>query len=360
MTRRWAACASRASVAGKARRASTATPRRRPSRRSGCCRSAPCSACRRRRNAKTLTLALRLLKKLAPSVTGPGLRLRRPGRRVGVRGLGLRAAAHREGLPGRGPRGGRALRRVHLSGDVVGPQALPLRAAARLLRDPADRRAEGLRDPVRCRRRRRLAGLRQHALRAARRLLPRPVSGATSPTGGTSWRRTTTRPSGCSASSTNPTMTPSDEVMKQVADEMGVGDTFRRTPVGVLFGGSGAAAGSTVADPYFGGAGPERRTCIECGECMTGCRHHAKNTLTKNYLHLAERAGANNVSAPCRWLLYPPHLMVLLRSAAAGRAVPQTHAESHGSGATSHVTSEPRDRRPSAARGGKLPHTRPR
>ena len=91
---------------------------------------------------------------------------------------------------------------------------------------------------------------------------------------------------------TNPTMTPSDDVMKQVADEMGVGDTFRRTPVGVLFGGSGVAAGSTVADPYFGGAGPERKTCIECGECMTGCRHHAKNTLTKNYLHLAERAGA--------------------------------------------------------------------
>jgi cholesterol oxidase len=91
---------------------------------------------------------------------------------------------------------------------------------------------------------------------------------------------------------TNPTMTPSDDVMKQVADEMGAGDTFRRTPVGVLFGGSGVAAGSTVADPYFGGAGPERKTCVECGECMTGCRHHAKNTLTKNYLHLAEQAGA--------------------------------------------------------------------
>jgi cholesterol oxidase len=91
---------------------------------------------------------------------------------------------------------------------------------------------------------------------------------------------------------TNPTMTPSDDVMKQVADEMGVGDTFLRTPVGVLFGGSGVEAGSTVADPYFGGAGPERKTCIECGECLTGCRHHAKNTLTKNYLHLAEQAGA--------------------------------------------------------------------
>ncbi|HEY7045113.1 MAG TPA: GMC family oxidoreductase, partial [Nocardioidaceae bacterium] len=87
---------------------------------------------------------------------------------------------------------------------------------------------------------------------------------------------------------TNPTMTPSDVVMKQVADELGVGATFRRTPVGVLFGEPGA----DVPDPYFGGAGPDRKACIECGECMTGCRHHAKNTLTKNYLHLAEQAGA--------------------------------------------------------------------
>ena len=115
---------------------------------------------------------------------------------------------------------------------------------------------------------------------------------ATSPTGGTSWRRTTTRPSGCSASSTNPTMTPADEVMEKVADEMGVGDTFHPTPVGVFFGGPAQRPGEQVADPYFGGAGPARNACIECGECMTGCRHDAKNTLIKNYLYLAEQAGA--------------------------------------------------------------------
>jgi cholesterol oxidase len=86
----------------------------------------------------------------------------------------------------------------------------------------------------------------------------------------------------------NPTMTPSDIVMKQVADEMGVGHTFRRTPVGVYFGTPGVSA----PDPYFGGKGPERTGCIECGECMTGCRWNAKNTLPKNYLHLAEQAGA--------------------------------------------------------------------
>lgn len=86
----------------------------------------------------------------------------------------------------------------------------------------------------------------------------------------------------------NPTMTPSDIVMKQVADDMGVGHTFRMTPVGVYFG----TPGVTAPDPYFGGRGPQRTGCIECGECMTGCRWGAKNTLPKNYLYLAEAAGA--------------------------------------------------------------------
>ncbi|GAB4585961.1 GMC oxidoreductase [Nocardia sp. IFM 10818] len=89
----------------------------------------------------------------------------------------------------------------------------------------------------------------------------------------------------------NPHMTPADEVFKQVAEDMGVGDTFVQTPVGVFFG----EAGKTVDDPYFGGAGPQRTGCIECGECMTGCRHNAKNTLVKNYLYLAEKAGAQIV-----------------------------------------------------------------
>ena len=38
---------------------------------------------------------------------------------------------------------------------------------------------------------------------------------------------------------------------------MGVGDTFHPTPVGVFFGGPGQAPGERVADPYFGGAGPD-------------------------------------------------------------------------------------------------------
>ena len=86
----------------------------------------------------------------------------------------------------------------------------------------------------------------------------------------------------------NPSMTPSDVALKAVADTMGRGHTFVLTPVAVFF---GAEAGSTVPDPFFGGAGPERTGCIECGECMTGCRHGAKNTLVKNYLSRAEPLG---------------------------------------------------------------------
>ncbi len=86
----------------------------------------------------------------------------------------------------------------------------------------------------------------------------------------------------------NPTMTPADVAMKAVADGMGVGHTFTLTPVAVFFGDS---PGATVADPYFGGSGPDRTGCLQCGECMTGCRHGAKNTLVKNYLWFAERLG---------------------------------------------------------------------
>ena len=86
-----------------------------------------------------------------------------------------------------------------------------------------------------------------------------------------------------------PFETPADRVIKQVADQMGVGGTFHHTPVGVLF---GDEPGANVGDPYFGGAGPDRNACLNCGECMTGCRHNAKNTLVKNYLYLAEKNGA--------------------------------------------------------------------
>ncbi len=82
-----------------------------------------------------------------------------------------------------------------------------------------------------------------------------------------------------------------DKVLMQIAEEAGVGDTFQTTEVGVFFG-EGSKEGEEVPDPYFGGEGPRRKSCIYCGGCMVGCRYNAKNSLVKNYLYFAEKWGA--------------------------------------------------------------------
>jgi cholesterol oxidase len=99
----------------------------------------------------------------------------------------------------------------------------------------------------------------------------------------------------------NPADTPADDVMRQVAERLGVADTFQPTSVGVLFG----EPGVEVDDPYFGGAGPKRGGCVLTGGCMVGCKHNAKNSLDRNYLYLAEENGA---------VVHPEHEAVDLRS----------------------------------------------
>jgi cholesterol oxidase len=90
---------------------------------------------------------------------------------------------------------------------------------------------------------------------------------------------------------TNPRLWPADQTLRAIAEEMGRGDSFRPTPVGVFFGEPGKE-GQTVPDPFFQGQGPDRTGCIQCGGCMVGCRHNAKNTLVKNYLYFAQKWGA--------------------------------------------------------------------
>jgi cholesterol oxidase len=89
---------------------------------------------------------------------------------------------------------------------------------------------------------------------------------------------------------TNTRLWATDEVLREVAAELGAEETFRPTEVGVLF--DDDHPDRVVPDPFFGGAGPDRRPCVHCARCTSGCPHNAKNTLPKNYLHLAEQAGA--------------------------------------------------------------------
>lgn len=86
----------------------------------------------------------------------------------------------------------------------------------------------------------------------------------------------------------SPEIFESDHALKEILDEMGTGDSFKRHTVGVYFG----EPDKEVEDPYFDGEGPRRTGCNYCGSCMVGCRVGAKNTLDKNYLYFAEKQGA--------------------------------------------------------------------
>ncbi len=90
----------------------------------------------------------------------------------------------------------------------------------------------------------------------------------------------------------NPKLGPADEARRDLAKDLNREDHFSSTKVAVHFG----QAGKSVADPYFGGKGPNRTGCIHCGACMTGCRHNAKNTLDKNYLFLAQNLGTEIIA----------------------------------------------------------------
>ncbi len=90
----------------------------------------------------------------------------------------------------------------------------------------------------------------------------------------------------------NPFFGEQDRHLQAAAQRVGAGDTFGRVVNGIYFGGDGVGLGETVADPFFGGRGPARTACNGCGTCLTGCRYGAKNSLDKNYLHLAEALGA--------------------------------------------------------------------
>lgn len=93
----------------------------------------------------------------------------------------------------------------------------------------------------------------------------------------------------------NPSLTDADKVIQKLSIQINKEDGFEPARVGVFFSPKKNNM-EFEADPYFDGKGPKRRGCIECGSCMTGCRHNAKNTLDKNYLYLAQREGAEIIA----------------------------------------------------------------
>ncbi|MFT4101468.1 MAG: GMC oxidoreductase [Burkholderiaceae bacterium] len=76
------------------------------------------------------------------------------------------------------------------------------------------------------------------------------------------------------------------------------GARFSRAPIAVTF----AARGDRDRAARSGDARPDERPaveqspCIECGNCVSGCNHWAKNTLTMNYLPHARQWGARLVT----------------------------------------------------------------
>ena len=89
----------------------------------------------------------------------------------------------------------------------------------------------------------------------------------------------------------NAIITDTDRLAEEIAKDLGRGETFGPSPVGVFFG-DGPAHDESVPDPYFHGEGPARTACNGCGGCNLGCPRGSKNTLDLNYLHLAEGLGA--------------------------------------------------------------------
>jgi cholesterol oxidase len=87
---------------------------------------------------------------------------------------------------------------------------------------------------------------------------------------------------------TCPRLETGDKALQKLATDLGREKGFESTEVAVFFG----EPERTVPDPYFNGRGPDRAGCTFCGGCMVGCRYNAKNTLDRNYLYLAEQAGA--------------------------------------------------------------------
>lgn len=70
------------------------------------------------------------------------------------------------------------------------------------------------------------------------------------------------------------------DALEQSAKALGDGDQFYRPPINVTF------------QDRVNAAGVPQKACINCGDCVAGCNHWAKNTTLMNYIPDAHRHGA--------------------------------------------------------------------
>ena len=91
--------------------------------------------------------------------------------------------------------------------------------------------------------------------------------------------------------SVNPYVGLQDDWLQQTAAQLGRADSYGPVTQGIYFG-----APEVAVDPFFAGKGPLRQGCSRCGNCISGCAQGAKNSLDKNYLHLARQLGVQVIS----------------------------------------------------------------
>ena len=91
--------------------------------------------------------------------------------------------------------------------------------------------------------------------------------------------------------SVNPYVGLQDDWLQQTAAQLGRADSYGPVTQGIYFG-----APEVAVDPFFAGQGPLRQGCSRCGNCISGCAQGAKNSLDKNYLHLARQLGVQVIS----------------------------------------------------------------
>jgi cholesterol oxidase len=110
---------------------------------------------------------------------------------------------------------------------------------------------------------------------------------------------------------------PRVQLMRDAAEKLGQAQRFRLADLAVSFDQTVTYDFSVEPDirnsiRFLNKHGVEQGYCAHLGECDIGCRADAKNTLDKNYLHIAERNGAE---------IRPLHLVTHIEPIAGGYRV---------------------------------------